>query len=77
MIILSIALSIFYSLVGMGLSYGPDLPAGAVIILFAGLMYLRRRDVQAVGNVQIQLIGGSLDRHQVGTVVNVNLGCAK
>ncbi len=40
MIFWSIGISIFYTVAGMGLSYGPDLPSGAVIILLAGGMFV-------------------------------------
>ena len=40
MVVLSIGLSILYTTGGLALSYGPNLPAGATIILFAGGIYL-------------------------------------
>jgi zinc transport system permease protein len=38
--LLATAFSIFFMTVGLALSYGPDLPAGATIIIVAGASYL-------------------------------------
>ncbi len=48
MVLLSIVLSILYTTGGLALSYGPNLPAGATIILFAGGIYLLVITVQAL-----------------------------
>ncbi len=40
MMALATALSALYALAGLGVSYGPELPPGATIILIAGLGYL-------------------------------------
>jgi zinc transport system permease protein len=40
LMLLSIGCSAVFTTAGLGLSYGPDLPAGAVIILLAGGVYL-------------------------------------
>ena len=40
MVLVAVALSILYTTGGLALSYGPNLPAGATIILFAGGVYL-------------------------------------
>jgi len=44
--LLATLLSILFTTFGLAISYGPDLPAGATIIIFAGVIYL----VVAVGN---------------------------
>jgi len=38
--VLSVGLSVFFTSAGMAVSYGPDFPAGATIILLAGLVYI-------------------------------------
>jgi zinc transport system permease protein len=48
MVALSIILSILYTTGGLALSYGPNLPAGATIILFAGGIYLLVVGAQAL-----------------------------
>ena len=40
MILLAIGLNLFYMVGGLALSYQPDLPAGATIIILAGVVYL-------------------------------------
>jgi zinc transport system permease protein len=40
MMIASIGVSIVFTTVGLGVSYGPNLPAGATIIVLAGVTYL-------------------------------------
>jgi zinc transport system permease protein len=40
MMAISVALIVVYTTAGLALSYGPDLPSGAVIILLAGGVYL-------------------------------------
>jgi len=40
MMVLSAAFSALFTVAGIGLSYEPDLPAGATIIIFAGAVYL-------------------------------------
>ena len=38
--IIAAILSIFFTTLGLGVSFGPDLPAGSVIILLAGISYI-------------------------------------
>lgn len=40
MMVLAVILGAFFTIGGLAVSYQPDLPAGATIILFAGLVYL-------------------------------------
>ncbi len=44
--VLSTLLTILFTTLGLAISYSPDLPAGATIIVFAGVIYL----IAAVGN---------------------------
>lgn len=48
MVFLAVSLSVVYTTGGLALSYGPNLPAGATIILFAGGVYLAVIAVQAL-----------------------------
>jgi zinc transport system permease protein len=38
--LLAVLLSVLFTVLGLAVSYGPDLPAGATIILLAGATYL-------------------------------------
>jgi len=40
MMVLSTLLTVFFTATGLALSYGPNLPAGATIIVIAGAAYL-------------------------------------
>jgi zinc transport system permease protein len=40
MMILSSVFTVFLTTAGMAISYGPDLPAGATIIILAGIFYI-------------------------------------
>ncbi len=40
MMMLAIAISMVFTALGLGLSYGPDLPAGSTIVILAGAAYL-------------------------------------
>jgi zinc transport system permease protein len=37
---LSVVLSALFTTAGLAISYGPDLPAGATIIIIAGIVYI-------------------------------------
>ena len=49
--LLSITLSAFFTLTGLALSYGPDLPAGATIIVVAGTVYIVTTVLKEVASV--------------------------
>ena len=40
MMLLATVLSMAFTIIGLGFSYGPDLPAGATIIIVAGIIYI-------------------------------------
>ena len=64
MMLLAIGLGVAFAVGGLALSYGPDLPAGASIIVLAGVTYLLSSAVQAGHRWQKMR---SLQRRQAAT----------